>query len=417
MEVNSQKMDQMLVNTAAQAPANQSARTSRDEDRPDFDSMVHQKRTAGKAEGKTQKADAKAQPADEKPQDAPEQEPVTGEQLAAAAAMLLQTQPDARIVTLQPEPAEAEAVPAVETVPEAAETAAVPVEIPAVQQQEAPIVAPAAEAAFEAAEPVEAQNAAETPAEAPRQDRPVEAAAAEEKPEAPAPARAERRSAGTENVSADEKPQAADTEERAPEAARPVRSAEQRTDERSDEGAADAGQEAQAAQTAPLFERVEAPVVKVAEAPRPVALEAENGVEQLANELDGAIVNSADADRIVVTLTPEHLGKLTVELSRGTDGTLSLVLHTTTQRAASLLEKSVGNLQNLLSANTRGDTTVEVRPAGETERQFLDPNGQNEQGRQQQQQNRQERRREQASAQDFLQQLRLGLVDVDGESR
>ena len=44
--------------------------------------------------------------------------------------------------------------------PEAAETAAVPVEIPAVQQQEAPIVAPAAEAAFEAAEPVEAQNAA-----------------------------------------------------------------------------------------------------------------------------------------------------------------------------------------------------------------------------------------------------------------
>ena len=54
MEVkNSPMMDQLLVNTAAQAPANHGAKAAKDADRPDFDSMVNQKRT-GKGEPKRQ---------------------------------------------------------------------------------------------------------------------------------------------------------------------------------------------------------------------------------------------------------------------------------------------------------------------------------------------------------------------------
>ncbi|MBE6909700.1 MAG: flagellar hook-length control protein FliK [Ruminococcaceae bacterium] len=124
------------------------------------------------------------------------------------------------------------------------------------------------------------------------------------------------------------------------------------------------------------------------------------------------IVNSADANRIEVTLTPEHLGKLTVEVTRGTDGTLSVVLHTTSERAANLLEKGVDGLRQALAPSNRGDVEVQVRPSEESQQQFLNPDGQN--GQEQRQQQQQGRRREQQNAQDFLQQLRLGLVDVDG---
>ena len=398
MEVNNAMMDQLLVNTAPQPNANASAK-AKDADSPNFDSMVHQKRAADtKAESKGPK-DAKQ----EKPDAAPEnreaaEEPVTSEQQAIAAAMMYQAQPDTRytmVVTSENE----ETLPqqAVEAVPgELAKTA----EIELSETSEA-------EPENLAGPETEVRSAA---VEAPRE----ETAPAQQEAKAEAPELAARESEQTPRQT-EQTPRTEQTRaEDAPRAARAESSAQR--PERADAAEAEdvRTDDAQATQAAPLFAHVDAPVVKVAEASHPIPLEAEDGVEQLGEELGGILVNSADANRVEVTLTPEHLGRLTIEISRGENGALSIVLHASTERAANLLERGALSLQSMLASNTRSDVQVEVRPAEESQQQFLNPDGQNGQEQQQQQQQHNGRRHEQQSAQDFLQQLRLGLVDTEG---
>jgi len=409
MEVKNQAMDQLLVNTAAQPGARENPKAGKDAERPDFDAMV-QRRTAEKDSPKAPKTAKPAKNAKEAPTaesegaDAQTAIPAGDEQYALAAALMMQVQPDARIAQIQPETIAAENVVMVEAVltenaPAAVETAEPQLAaelVTAEPEAQQPVETPAAE------ESAEAQTEAETPAMA-KDEAPVEARGtvkAEAKPE-----KAETPEAKPERTVQPKDAAQTQRAERPAEAPRTVRETQTaQADETPDD--------AQAVQAAPLFERVDAPVVKVAEVSRPVPLEAEDGVEQLGRELEGMIVNSADANRIEVTLTPEHLGKLTVEVTRGTDGTLSVVLHTTSERAANLLEKGVDGLRQALAPSNRGDVEVQVRPSEESQQQFLNPDGQN--GQEQRQQQQQGRRREQQNAQDFLQQLRLGLVDVDG---
>ncbi len=400
MEVNNPMVDQLLVNAATQPTAAPSAKTPKDDgDGPDFDAMVQQKRTDGKSAPK----DAKTAKADGAPKtkEAPSaEEPVADEQYAIAAAMMFQAQPDARY-----------------TVVVSADTETLP-------QQDAPALDPVqAEAEIELPEMPEVQQETLAGPETEVRNAEVEAPRAEA-----VPVQREVKADAAQTAETDDAPKAsraveppvqaaqqtAQTDEKAPEAERAQRGAErvQRTDAARPEET-ELG-EAATAQGAPLFERVDAPVVKVAEATRPIPLEAESGVEQLGEELSGVIVNSADVNRVEVTLTPERLGKLTIEISRGENGALSVVLHASSERAANLLERGADNLQNLLASNARNNVQVEVRPAEESQQQFLNPDGQNEQNRQQQQQHG-GRRREQSNAQDFLQQLRLGLVDVEDD--
>ena len=87
----------------------------------------------------------------------------------------------------------------------------------------------------------------------------------------------------------------------------------------------------------------------------------------------------------------------------------------TTQRAASLLERGANGLQNLLASPNRPSVDVEVRTAQpSTQQQFLNPNGQEGQQQQRQQQGeRREQRERREHPQDFIQRLRLGLVELD----
>lgn len=413
MEVNNPMMDQLLVNTAPQPGVKANANAPKEADGQDFDSMVHQKRTADakpKADAKDAKdaQDAKS-PDAVQGQDTPKAEkPVADEQYAIAAAMMFQAQPDARYTVVASE--NAELLPE-QTAPIAEQPmpqTELPVELP-----ETPEVQPEALAGPE----TEVRSAA---AEAPREEAvPTQIEAQPES--APAPKAetheasetrsAERETAQPERAGEEPVREAAEPERAVRPAAHVRRADSEQTEDDTNADDTNAAQEA-----TPLFTRVEAQVVKVAEASKPIPLEAENGVEQLADELGDVLVNSADANRVEITLTPEHLGKLTVEISRGENGALSVVLHASSERAANLLERGSANLQSLLSSNAKNDVQVEARGAEESQQQFLNPDGQNrEQQQQQQQQNG--RRREQRSAQDFLQQLRLGLVDVDEENK
>lgn len=408
MEVKNSMVDQALMNTAAQASAAQSANKPKDADQPDFDSMVHQKRSAAeKGEARTDKPEGKPV-RDEAP--AEEQKPVADEQYVIAAAMMFQAQQDVRYTAIQTE--------AVETVPEIAlEAPELPVEIP-----ETVIELPVEvteEAAPEALAQIEIPAAAETavpvePEQAPERPQQTETAPVEIRNEAPVETRRsvvepqERQVERSVTNAREAQPEQPVREERKVEAPKVVQA------EESDKPEEDADT-AQLAQGTPLFERVDAPVIKVAEATKPVPLEAEDGMTQLGNEIDTILVNDVSANRIEVTLTPENLGKLTVEITRGEDGTLNIVLHPTTEKAANLLERGADGLRQVLAANAERAVQIQVRGSEGSQQQFLNPDGQNEQNRGQQQQQRNGRRHEQQNAQDFLQQLRLGLVDVDNK--
>ena len=406
MEVKNPMMDQLLVNTAAQTGASQSAKAPKDADRPDFDSMVSQRRgTDAKPDAKGTKAAKQPEKAEkaEKPvaaDGAQDSTPVTGEQYAITAALMMQAMPDGpRMAQVPSELIAAENTVTVEAVlSDDVQTPAETVETPNVVQEVA------VEAEVETAQPTQTQEFAAPVQRAGDADAVRTEAAVETEPHM-------ERTEQKPDEQPQLRPQRAEREdaprtERAIEAPRFVRN--------EDGGEETAPDDAVSAQATPLFERVETAPVKVAEAPRPIPLAAENGIEQLGEEIDGVLVNSVDVDRIEVTLTPDNLGKLTVEISRGENGALSIVLHPSTERAASLLERHTGDLQNAMLTSARNSVQVEVRPAEESQQQFLNPDGQNEQQRQQQQQ--QQRRQENRNAQDFLQQLRLGLVDVeDGE--
>lgn len=355
MEVKNPMVDQMLVNVVAQSPANANAKQAKDAEQNDFGSMVNQKRSESeKPEAKAQKAEQ--QKPEERAENAkPAEEQPADEKYAIAAAMMYQAMPNPRAAAVQTEEV-------------------VTTETPQMQQS--------------AAEP---ELAGELTKET----------------EAPV----ERSVDVTQTVRTDVQPV---TQEARTEIEAPRITDVDASEETSDEDNTETAQTAQTVQEAPLFEHVEAPVVKVAEVSHPIPLEAEDGVEQLGNELN-LVVNRADANRVEVTLTPENLGKLTVEITRGTDGTLNVVLHTTTERAANLLDKGVDGLRQMLATSSQREVQVQVRGSEEAQQQFLNPDGQNDQeNRQQQQQNR--RRDEQRNTQDFIQQLRLGLVDVDDQT-
>ena len=380
MEVKNQMLDLVTVGAAAQNGGAQKAQ-SKNAEKPDFDTMVQQKRAEKKPEAGRKDAKASQKPENrktaERGETAGEEKPEveTGENIALAAAMLLQTVPEGRVTVVQPEET-AELMPEVATEAVTAE-----------------VVETVAEAVTEQG----AENTAEQPTEAlPETEEAVPEQPKQMQTSAQAPQTAERTETRrpTETVARTERAEAPEERE-----------------ERPEENTAEQPVEAQAT---PLFERVDAPVVKVAEAPRPVELEAGDGIEQLGRELGGFVVNSVENNRVEITLTPENLGKLTVEITRGTDGTLNIVLHTASERAANLLEKGADGLRQMLAANAQRDVQVQVRGNEETQQQFLNPDGQNEQQRQgQQQQGR--RREERQNAQDFMQQLRLGLVEVNGE--
>lgn len=180
-----------------------------------------------------------------------------------------------------------------------------------------------------------------------------------------------------------------------------------------EEGGVEAGSEEETPEEglaeAPVFEDVEAVPVKVGEAP--AAEKTEVPVEkQIAPKIAEALEKGET--KVEIQLTPENLGKVKIEVTMREDGSLLVQLHAESNRTQGLLEKNLSGLEALLSRNSQQDVQVEVPRHQESQQQ------QNlfDQENQQRHQQRQDRPKQQAvSGEDFLQQLRLGLIPIDGE--
>ena len=158
----------------------------------------------------------------------------------------------------------------------------------------------------------------------------------------------------------------------------------------------------------PIFESVETAPIKVSETAAPTATAAAEPVEdQIADKLTETL--NLGETRVELQLTPENLGKVTIELTQKEAGSLHIALQAESSQTRSLLERDLSGLQSLLSRTTQQEVQVNVSQPQEQQQQ------QNYDGHQQQhqQQEQQENRR---SGEDFLNQLRLGLLTPEAEA-
>ena len=159
----------------------------------------------------------------------------------------------------------------------------------------------------------------------------------------------------------------------------------------------------------PLFKDVKAAPVKVGENFQLDTQQADMD-DQLAETIRSAAQQGLK--QVEIKLSPENLGSLTIKLTQSADGTLQVVLHTSTTKAAALLTQHLDRLDMALQNYGQTQVHVEVQrneDSQQAQQQFqqADPDGHNRQQQQQQQ------RQENEHSGDFLQRLRLGLVDLE----
>lgn len=164
----------------------------------------------------------------------------------------------------------------------------------------------------------------------------------------------------------------------------------------------------------PVFEDVRAVPVKVAEAPaEPEQAEAESIGKQIGERLIQvtSVTGEGNGQSITVHLDPANLGKVQVEVSLDKDGMLRVSLTAENSRTAGLLERHSGDLAGILGRYAGRDVEVEVPRQENQQRQDL----YDQQQRHQQQRQQEQKHSRRESGEDFLHQLRLGLIPVDGE--
>ena len=167
----------------------------------------------------------------------------------------------------------------------------------------------------------------------------------------------------------------------------------------------EAGQETESRDTpqegmaeTPVFREVREIPVKVGEAPAAEETPETPVEDQIGPRLAEAL-KTGDT-RVEIQLAPESLGKVTVEVTLRQDGTRGL------------LERSADSLAAMLGRDARQEVQVEVPRQQESQQQnFYDQ----QQGHERQQNQQQQHHQERQSGEDFLHQLRLGLIPEDGE--
>ena len=162
----------------------------------------------------------------------------------------------------------------------------------------------------------------------------------------------------------------------------------------------------------PLFHDVKAAPVKVGEVYDAAGTEEAN----VAQQVDAGIAQALEKGESMVRiqLNPENLGSVTVELTRSAEGVIRVALTAHSSETRSLLERHAGMLQGLLSSRTQQNVEVSVQRQQESQ-QNQNQNYDGRNGSAQDGEHQRGRKQKQTDSQDFIQQLRLGLISTDGD--
>lgn len=161
-----------------------------------------------------------------------------------------------------------------------------------------------------------------------------------------------------------------------------------------------------------VFHDVKAAPIKVAEHYEPVDTQEPEMDGKLANTILDAAANGVE--KMQIQLTPANLGSITIDLTRDAGGALEVVIHTSTNKAAGLLNQHLDGLHAALQSYGNNQAVhVEVQRGQEGQEQHMfqhaDPDGRG----QQQHQHQENRQETEDSGEDFLQKLRLGLTGLE----
>ncbi len=157
----------------------------------------------------------------------------------------------------------------------------------------------------------------------------------------------------------------------------------------------------------PLFEQMESVPIKVGD-PQPLDTASDDFEVKLAGKVSQALEQGHE--QIEIQLAPENLGNVTVKLTRNEDGVLHVVLYADNGHAARLLEEHSSALGMMLQNSGQGEVQIEVPQPRQEEQLWQQPDQQ--QGQNQEGQPREQRQNKQNSD-DFLQQIRLGLFQME----
>lgn len=156
-----------------------------------------------------------------------------------------------------------------------------------------------------------------------------------------------------------------------------------------------------------VFRNLQAAPIKVGESFSADRTEAEDVNDQLAQQIVPAIEQGQT--KVELQLTPETLGSVKVEITQSENGALHVAISAQNSEARNLLARNADSLQSLLAARSQAPVQVEVQRQEESQPQQQNYDGHNGAPSQQQQQQKQSEHAK--SGEDFLHQLRLGLVD------
>lgn len=153
-----------------------------------------------------------------------------------------------------------------------------------------------------------------------------------------------------------------------------------------------------------LFKNVDNMPIKVGEATEVLDTQSSN-MQQDFNDIIKYNLRKV-GDKIEIKLNPSNLGKITVELTHK-DGAMAVVITTENSKAMSLLAQNSGGLENLLKEQFSQPVQVHVEQNNQQQQQF---NGEGQSKREQRERKQEPSKDEQ---QNFVEQLRLGLLQVE----
>lgn len=166
-----------------------------------------------------------------------------------------------------------------------------------------------------------------------------------------------------------------------------------------------------AAELRPVFRQVEHIPIQVGEVTAAQTDQTAPPVDtQVAQALTAALEQGQSQVRI--QLQPKALGRLEVEMTWSREGALRVSIQAESSHTQSLLERTSDSLRHLLARSDRPEVYVEVRRQDERQDRPFYQEQQHHSQQQQSQQQSQHRSRRQAT-EDFLQQLRLGLIPME----
>lgn len=161
------------------------------------------------------------------------------------------------------------------------------------------------------------------------------------------------------------------------------------------------------ASSRPLFAQMESMPIKVGD-PQPLDTTSGDFEVKLAGRVSQALEHGTD--QVEIQLSPENLGNVVVKLTRNEEGILHVVLYADNERAARLLGEHSSALGMMLQNSGQGEVQIEVPQPQQEDQLWQQPDqqqGQNQGGQPREQQNRKQ------NSDDFLQQIRLGLFQME----